>query len=373
MPVTVKTRPKRDVVTFLSGVDVEFVSLVKHGANWTPFTAIKTDAGDRCMAGQVVQSILVPVGMDLSVLKDVYGSEWFSQVKTHDAQSLDALVRFVQRSEDDFEAPAFHLVDAAQTGALFVCGLLKADKDEGTSLRLPEVPMSKARVEASTQVPPSFADEFCSKIDEYIRTIENVTTLTSDAETQINTHIQAWEAFDVFMRTALEKTGIQAGKLGRPDRLAYAGHNTGGHEPPAALTTRRSQMTKEDIEGIATAAAMQEVRKILDADFSERLREGLHGIEKALDAVEKTAKSQDQRGEAGNHQMGDALSELSERLRTLEGELKKVEKRQESLEHTTVCRPSSPEDTWIPEDPEDELDHKNPARAFKGMFDRMPI
>lgn len=373
MPVIVKTRPKRDVVTFLSGVDVEFVSLVRHGANWTPFTAIKTDSGDSCMAGQVVQSILVPVGMDLAVLEDVYGSEWFSQVKTNDTQLLDALVRFVQRTADDFEPPAFHLVDAAQTGALFVCGLLKADRDDGTSLRLPEVPTSKTGVEASTHGSPSLAEQFCSKIDEYIRTIENVTTLTSDAETRINTHKQAWTAFDVFMRTALEKTGIQAGKLERPDRLAYAGYSTGGHEPPAALTTRRNQMTKEDIEGIAAAAAVQEVRKILDADFSERLREGLHGIEKALDAVEKTAKSQDKRGEAGNHPMGDALAELSERLRTLEGELKKVEKRQESLEHTTVCRPSSPEDTWIPEDPEDELDHKNPSRAFKGMFDRMPI
>ena len=46
-------------VTFLTDVDVEFVSMVKHGANRTPFKILKSDKGGADM-NKVIQAVLIP-------------------------------------------------------------------------------------------------------------------------------------------------------------------------------------------------------------------------------------------------------------------------------------------------------------------------
>ena len=48
-----------DEVTFMTDADIEFVSLVKHGANRTPFKILKTDKGGSSM-DKVISAVLIP-------------------------------------------------------------------------------------------------------------------------------------------------------------------------------------------------------------------------------------------------------------------------------------------------------------------------
>lgn len=373
MPVSLVTRAKREMVTLLSNVDVGFVSLVKHGANWTPFTAIKTDSGDSGMAGQVIQSILMPAEADLGALREAYGEEWFNRVKTEDAETLDHFVRFTQRGEDEFNAAAFHLVDAAGTGAFFVCGALKAEKQDAAALMIPSAPMSATLIEGSSEVRLSFGELFFRKIDEYIRIVESVMELTNDPATRINTHSEAWTAVDLFVRAALEKLGSEAVKFERPDRLIQAGDTTGVQGSPDTRRRKGSQMTKEDVQGIVARTVTQEVQTILQAELAAALKQGLTRVEEALGAVEKITQAHGQAGQTQDPDLRSALDELSQRLQAFESELKTVAKRQESLEHTTVSRPSLSEDPTAQADRSDDYDPAHPSRAFKGMFDQMPL
>ncbi|MBM3299002.1 MAG: hypothetical protein FJY85_03510 [Deltaproteobacteria bacterium] len=307
MPVQVKTRVKRDVVTLLSDVDVGFVSLVRHGANWTPFTAIKTDTGDVKMPGQVIQAILMPVDTDISVLQEIYGEEWFSQIRTDLIEKYDHFVRFTQRPEEDFcEAgcgAAFHLLDAARTGGYFVCGTLKAEKKDSNAL-LPPVTDHRAN-----DLPSNLPGE----------------------------------------QDSPEDTGNDA--------------------------NRGREMTKEEIQLIVTETVAEEVKSILRDEVADVLKEGLTKIEAALATVETLAATQ-QPPEPAEQQVTEiqaALADLSAKLKKFESQLKAIVERQESLEHTTVRRPSWPEDPALKLEDDTDYDPENPARAFKGMFDRMVV
>ena len=325
------------------------------------------------MAGQVIQSILVPTDRDVRVLKDVYGNGWFNHVKTENAEALDHFVRFTQRSEEEFDGTAFHLVDAAGTGAFFVCGVLKAEKEDGSALMIPSAPLSATLIESTSQMEFSFGELFFRKIDEYIRIIESVMELTADPATRINTHSEAWTAVDLFVRAALEKLGSQVAKFARPDHLVQAGDTYRARENARTRIRKGSQMTKEDVQGIVSRAVSQEVQSILEAELTGALKQGLTRVEAALEAVEKIARAQDEDGETGGSDLRRSLTELSDRLQTFEQELKTVAKRQESLEHTTVSRPSLPEDPEAPADSGDEYDPAHPSKAFKGMFDQIPV
>ena len=142
MPIHIATRGKRDIVTFLSDVTVDFVSLVDHGANWSPFALIKHDArGEVFMPGQVIQAIVMPVEMDVDRLRRLYGDEWFTMVRTDKRHHSSTRVRYTQRNESDFEEyernAAFVLRDIADTGGHFVVGTLRAEKRTEPALMLP--------------------------------------------------------------------------------------------------------------------------------------------------------------------------------------------------------------------------------------------
>lgn len=173
MPIHVTTRNKRDIVTFLSDVDVDFVSLVDHGANWTPFTSIKHDAaGAYLMPGQIIQAIIMPLEADIFELERLYGEEWFSRVNTDKRETYADKVRYVQRDESDFEEferdAAFILKDIGDTGGHFVVGALKAGKRDEPVLKLPAGPIGQSQgyvVEANRN-PHDDKGDNCMTVDE---------------------------------------------------------------------------------------------------------------------------------------------------------------------------------------------------------------
>ncbi len=181
MPIHVTTRDKRDVVTFLSDVDVDFVSLVDHGANWTPFTSIKHDAtGVSLMPGQIIQAIIMPLEVDIIELERLYGEEWFGQVDIAKKEEFEATVRYVQRDDADFEEfereAAFVLKDIADTGGHFVVGTLKADKRNEPALEIPLRLLTNGDESVDSNSRPN-ADkgENCMTVDEITKLVAEST------------------------------------------------------------------------------------------------------------------------------------------------------------------------------------------------------
>jgi hypothetical protein len=161
------------------------------------------------------------------------------------------------------------------------------------------------------------------------------------------------------------------------------GHDLPNSAPGAHSSPEKSgnedyrgfEMTKEEVMRIVTETVTEEVRNILKVEVAEVLKEGLTKIESALVVVEALTATQQPPEQAAEQVTGiqKALAELGARLKKFEGQLKAIVEKQESLEHTAVRRPSSPEDPTLKGEHELDYDPADPTSAFKGMFDRMVV
>lgn len=111
-----------DDVTFMTDPDVQFVSLVKHGANRTPFKVLKTEKEDTQMK-KVVQSILVR--NDISKDQKEKALEGLSKKS---ATEFKTFTSYPQLSLDRCEDESFSLVKHEDIDGVFV---LLADLKEG--------------------------------------------------------------------------------------------------------------------------------------------------------------------------------------------------------------------------------------------------
>ena len=87
MAVIVQTKTKKKEVGFLEDVDVEFVSLVRHGANQKSFKVIKNENGEGGESSmqikkQVIQSIFTPAGIELDKMAETPGLEYLVEASS---------------------------------------------------------------------------------------------------------------------------------------------------------------------------------------------------------------------------------------------------------------------------------------------------
>jgi len=110
-------------VIFMTDPKVEFVSLVKHGANRMPFKVLKTDKGGNLMKG-IVQAILLakslPEETVVEILKDM---------KSEDKKDFETYTKFVQRDPEDFESESLE-VTTEKEGVYYILGALKEGVDK---------------------------------------------------------------------------------------------------------------------------------------------------------------------------------------------------------------------------------------------------
>ncbi len=122
MPKIITTIVENDV-TFMTKPKVDFVSLVKHGANRMPFKVLKSDKGGKTMKG-IVQAILLakslPEETVVEILKDM---------KSEDKKDFETYTKFVQRDPEDFEPESLE-VTTEKEGVYYILGVLKEDVDK---------------------------------------------------------------------------------------------------------------------------------------------------------------------------------------------------------------------------------------------------
>lgn len=122
-------------ITFLEDADVEFVSLVRHGANQQPFRIIKAEGGKEM---RVVQSILVPSGIDITDLTSQGGLGWLSEASVETKEEFEGYDKFVQRAPEEFDG-ALSLVKLHESGTYALIGKLADGVDQSKALTLGEV------------------------------------------------------------------------------------------------------------------------------------------------------------------------------------------------------------------------------------------
>lgn len=127
-------------VTFLTDVDVEFVSLVRHGANQMPFRVVKSE--DAVMKGgdttlrTVIQSIILPKSATLSSVAEQEELQWMVEAKDDQVQEFDDYQKLIQIPVEKFEQESLALVKLHDNGTYAVVGKLESEEDLDDALVL---------------------------------------------------------------------------------------------------------------------------------------------------------------------------------------------------------------------------------------------
>jgi len=156
-------------VTFLTDADVQFVSLVRHGANRSPFKVIKEEkeGGDGKMT-MVIQSILVPKNSSLEDLAKKKDCAWAVEAKTDSKEAFDTYDKYVQIEEDGFVQNSLQLTKLDGNGTFAMVGSLKDGKSKEVltipeqKMDIPISPMDTAIAEADG---PAFVLTFRDMFD----------------------------------------------------------------------------------------------------------------------------------------------------------------------------------------------------------------
>ena len=121
-------------VTFLTDPTARYVSLVKRGANQTPFRVVKTCKEEGTM--RVLQSIIARKGTDAEVIKKALGEDVADIVQLNSPQETGSFTSYEQHPRDVFKADSFEVVDlAGDKSVLGIQGEL-IEKSEGIVAKL---------------------------------------------------------------------------------------------------------------------------------------------------------------------------------------------------------------------------------------------
>lgn len=125
MPGKKVTTIVEDEVVFMVDPKAEFVSLVRHAANRTPFAILKAEHGGKDMASKVLQAVLVPNGVSEEV-----AAKHLQGCRTDEVETYDTMKKYVQVGEDQVEKDAQVAVLDEENKVYGVFATLKADSDK---------------------------------------------------------------------------------------------------------------------------------------------------------------------------------------------------------------------------------------------------
>jgi len=212
--VKVITETKETDVTFLENVEVDFVSLVRHGANQAPFRVIKEDKGGGKMS-MVVQSILLPKTATLTGLAAEKGLEWLTEAKETEKEEFDEYDKYVQVEAEKFDG-GLQLTKIHSAGAFALVGKLKNVDEEKSALTLGsasekeiDLAVSPMETAVATQTGPSyvitFRDMFEKELSSFLDVVRGAMSQSSaDAKKRKTAVLGALESFKNFLAVGLD-------------------------------------------------------------------------------------------------------------------------------------------------------------------------
>lgn len=135
-----------DQVTFLTDVNVEYVSLVRHGANRTPFRILKNDKGGSTME-KVVTAVLIPKS-----LSEEAAAGHLDGYRTDEMKEYDTYKSFIQVDQESIDPETAEVIFIdKKAGVMGVVASLVTDKDEGESTQDPKEVEGKDQTEEAAE------------------------------------------------------------------------------------------------------------------------------------------------------------------------------------------------------------------------------
>lgn len=207
---TVQTEKR---INFLLNVDPEFVSLVRHGANRTPFRVVKEEGANEMM---FVQSILVPKSVDFSGIVSKEGLKWLSKAKISDKEEFDDTVKFQQMPVSKFEKD-LNMIKLDPSGVYAIIGKLVSKDDAKEALTFDPAKTSKmmavsgspadapvAEVERKPYI-VSFKEMFEVELDNFLSVVRGTLNQSGvTPEKRKKTVMSALDGFKSFLTVALD-------------------------------------------------------------------------------------------------------------------------------------------------------------------------
>lgn len=283
-------------VVFMVDPTVDFVSLVKHGANRAPFKILKSKGGSKM--NKVLQAILIRHGMpDDEVQKALEGME------TKNVEKFDSYDSYIQVPMDQFKPESMAVVKA-DDGVYSIFGELSEGSEKG-----------KVVMDAKQAVDYATMDSLYSELYAMADIVSGAMR-QENAETSFraDTILKAIDNFRAYAEVVLQNISEQkAVKLEDHPHLAYplvkqetseGGEGEGGEEDEAAAAAAAAAAAEGEDTG-------EEVSKEL-RDAIEKISTGIDSLSSKFDDFEKRLKAIEDKSEANEKAVKAAEESIKE-------------------------------------------------------------
>jgi hypothetical protein len=369
MALLLETKPKVDVVTLLSDVDIEWLSLVKHAATARPFQLRKAANKGDDMAFQRIQAIIVPKDADIEALKSEFGEDWFKGLNLENPEEFTDTIRYTLAEKSEFKEDTLDAVPikGIENGLFYVGELRDAEKAEST-IAAPINPMNVQIPvsDANQPVTESFGEIYWRKSNAFESRIRDILELYPDAAKRKKNAKEALDAFGQWLMEAIDILGNTAMKMEKPDPTkdlstkldkvlrAVKAKNT--------ATKGESEMSDELLQKISDAIGGLAEKTEKNGENIEELKKAViamsgDGDTKPEDKKPDETQTGTEKTEKPNE--GDVSAQILEQIKQLAEKTEKSSKdteelrktvteiaeKQQSLEHSTTQTATPAEDT----------------------------
>lgn len=228
--VKVLTEMKEEEIVLLKDVDVKFVSLVRHGANQSPFRVIKSDGGKDMP--KVIQAIILPDGVTLSSLAEKDELAWLNDAKQDKVEKFDEYLKLEQLSEDQFVDGSLQLVKIDPRGSYVMVGEAKDNEVVKTALTLGEhkekaldIPTSPMNEPIAEREGPAFVltfrDMFEKELSSFLDVVKGAMSQSqSDVKKRKAAVMHALDSFKSFLAIGMDELSKSGKKSKKEDVTA---------------------------------------------------------------------------------------------------------------------------------------------------------
>jgi hypothetical protein len=273
----------RDIVFMYDPQAPRFVSLVKRGANQTPFRVVKNAKEDQV---KVVQSIIATKGTGVEVIKTALGQDIAGVAKLENPVEAAGFVTFEQMPREAFKADTFQLVSlTADKSILGLQGEL-VEKSEGFVAKLFK-PAEKSQVISVPEDTPvvsvetyksALSNEMWEETDALYNIIRGALSQEQgSSEQKLSTVRTAMNNFIASLEMAL--VVMKCARFDKPeDKSAALKKEDAPKQEPAKAesdnTAKAQDQPKVDADAIAEQAAQKAEQKMAEAlkPFAETLK-----------------------------------------------------------------------------------------------------
>jgi len=318
-------------VDFLVDTDVEFISLVRHGANRTPFRIVKSEVkGGVEKKMVVVQSILLPTGKKVEDLTQKEELAWLSEAKVDAPENFEEYVRHTQLEIEKFDQATLQLTKLDDSGAYALIGALKEGSTDENVLTL-----GKAEVEKLALVTPldevverpavmgvvnTFRDVFERELSSMLDVVYgSLKQSAQDPKKRKKMVLDSIDAFRMFLAMSLDNIGKSEVEMGEPSELLIK--PKGGMKKMFKSMEEFTEATTEVITGV-----LKKLELIKDPEDETTEKDDTETTEKDETQDAPTGETQDE------PDIGKSLTEIRTLVTDLGAQVKVIAEKQENLE-----------------------------------------